>query len=197
MLSVPVLENKKSLEDAIISDTSGHFRRLLVSLAQVHRCCAFVLCMDLIMKTCNIKDRNVNVISVFFPVIILKGNRDESENVDVSLAKQDAQVIIEILFKNMHFSVFEECLLYSVCVLLQTLYQAGENKLGTDESKFNAILCARSKAHLRAGTSWAFDWNNSIILSSQSPFKIEQFILRHPRQIVFFLGNWYCSYLLE
>ncbi|XP_077053225.1 annexin A11a isoform X2 [Siphateles boraxobius] len=77
-------ENKKTLEDAISSDTSGHFRRLLVSLAQ--------------------------------------GNRDESENVDISLAKQDAQ----------------------------TLYQAGENKLGTDESKFNAILCARSKAHLRA-----------------------------------------------
>uniref|UniRef100_A0A8C5NBU7 Annexin n=1 Tax=Gouania willdenowi TaxID=441366 RepID=A0A8C5NBU7_GOUWI len=57
-------EYKKSLEDAIVSDTSGHFRRLLVSLAQA-------------------------------------------------------------------------------------LYAAGEKKLGTDESKFNAILCARSKAHLR------------------------------------------------
>uniref|UniRef100_A0A8C2E1R5 Annexin n=1 Tax=Cyprinus carpio TaxID=7962 RepID=A0A8C2E1R5_CYPCA len=77
-------ENKKSLEDSISGDTSGHFRRLLVSLAQ--------------------------------------GNRDESENVDISVVKQDAQ----------------------------GLYQAGENKLGTDESKFNAILCARSKAHLRA-----------------------------------------------
>ncbi|KAM9477197.1 annexin A11a [Clarias gariepinus] len=77
-------ENKKSLEDAISGDTSGHFRRLLISLAQ--------------------------------------GNRDETETVDISLAKQDAQ----------------------------TLYQAGENKLGTDESKFNAILCARSKPHLRA-----------------------------------------------
>ncbi|GAA6110657.1 annexin A11a isoform X1 [Tachysurus ichikawai] len=77
-------ENKKSLEDAISGDTSGHFRRLLISLAQ--------------------------------------GNRDERETVDISLAKQDAQ----------------------------TLYQAGENKLGTDESKFNAILCARSKSHLRA-----------------------------------------------
>ncbi|XP_015458852.3 annexin A11a isoform X3 [Astyanax mexicanus] len=77
-------EYKKSLEDSISGDTSGHFRRLLVSLAQ--------------------------------------GNRDERENVDIALAKQDAQ----------------------------TLYQAGENKLGTDESKFNAILCARSKPHLRA-----------------------------------------------
>ncbi|XP_008277022.1 annexin A5-like isoform X2 [Stegastes partitus] len=77
-------EYKKSLEDAISGDTSGHFRRLLISLAQ--------------------------------------GNRDERQNVDISLAKQDAQA----------------------------LYAAGENKLGTDESKFNAILCARSKPHLRA-----------------------------------------------
>ncbi|XP_030626953.1 annexin A11a isoform X2 [Chanos chanos] len=77
-------EYKKTLEEAISGDTSGHFRRLLVSLAQ--------------------------------------GSRDERENVDISLAKQDAQA----------------------------LYAAGENKLGTDESKFNAILCARSKPHLRA-----------------------------------------------
>uniref|UniRef100_A0A7N5ZYZ7 Annexin n=1 Tax=Anabas testudineus TaxID=64144 RepID=A0A7N5ZYZ7_ANATE len=77
-------EYGKKLEDAIISDTSGHFRRLLVSLSQ--------------------------------------GNRDERETVDISLAKQDAQ----------------------------KLYAAGENKVGTDESQFNAILCARSKPHLRA-----------------------------------------------
>lgn len=36
-----------------------------------------------------------------------------------------------------------------LCV--QELYAAGENRLGTDESKFNAILCARSRAHLQAG----------------------------------------------
>ncbi|XP_034041337.1 annexin A11a isoform X2 [Thalassophryne amazonica] len=77
-------EYKKTLESSISGDTSGHFRRLLVSLAQ--------------------------------------GNRDERPNVDLSLAKQDAQA----------------------------LYAAGENKLGTDESKFNAILCSRSKAHLSA-----------------------------------------------
>uniref|UniRef100_A0A8D0CXD9 Annexin n=1 Tax=Sander lucioperca TaxID=283035 RepID=A0A8D0CXD9_SANLU len=77
-------EYGKSLEDAISSDTSGHFRRLLISLSQ--------------------------------------GNRDEREAVDVAMAKQDAQ----------------------------KLYAAGENKVGTDESQFNAILCARSKPHLRA-----------------------------------------------
>ncbi|XP_042674247.1 annexin A11 [Centrocercus urophasianus] len=77
-------EFKKTLEDAIRSDTSGHFQRLLISLAQ--------------------------------------GNRDESTNVDMSLVQKD----------------------------VQELYAAGENRLGTDESKFNAILCARSRAHLRA-----------------------------------------------
>uniref|UniRef100_A0A674PBK4 Annexin n=1 Tax=Takifugu rubripes TaxID=31033 RepID=A0A674PBK4_TAKRU len=80
-------EYGKKLEDAISSDTSGHFRRLLISLSQV-----------------------------------AAGNRDERETVDISLAKQDAQ----------------------------KLYSAGENKVGTDESQFNAILCARSKPHLRA-----------------------------------------------
>ncbi|KAM9380060.1 annexin A11 [Phaethornis superciliosus] len=77
-------EFKKTLEEAIKSDTSGHFQRLLISLAQ--------------------------------------GNRDESTNVDMSLVQKD----------------------------VQELYAAGENRLGTDESKFNAILCARSRAHLRA-----------------------------------------------
>uniref|UniRef100_A0A6Q2ZEH1 Annexin n=1 Tax=Esox lucius TaxID=8010 RepID=A0A6Q2ZEH1_ESOLU len=77
-------EYGKKLEDAIINDTSGHFRRLLVSLCQ--------------------------------------GNRDEREQVDINLAKQDAQ----------------------------KLYAAGENKVGTDESQFNAILCSRSRPHLKA-----------------------------------------------
>ncbi|NXG75052.1 ANX11 protein, partial [Baryphthengus martii] len=77
-------EFKKTLEEAIKSDTSGHFQRLLISLSQ--------------------------------------GNRDESTNVDMSLVQKD----------------------------VQELYAAGENRLGTDESKFNAILCARSRAHLRA-----------------------------------------------
>ncbi|XP_075073226.1 annexin A11 [Mixophyes fleayi] len=77
-------EFKKTLEQALKSDTSGHFQRLLISLAQ--------------------------------------GNRDESTNVDMSLVQRD----------------------------VQELYAAGENRLGTDESKFNAILCARSRAHLNA-----------------------------------------------
>uniref|UniRef100_A0A8C1VKI3 Annexin n=1 Tax=Cyprinus carpio TaxID=7962 RepID=A0A8C1VKI3_CYPCA len=71
-------EYGKSLEDAISGDTSGHFRRLLISLSQV-----------------------------------------------------------QTFISQYMFSV------------LQKLYAAGENKVGTDESQFNAILCARSKPHLR------------------------------------------------
>ncbi|CAH2321734.1 annexin A11 [Pelobates cultripes] len=77
-------EFKKTLEQAIKSDTSGHFQRLLISLSQ--------------------------------------GNRDESTNVDMTLVQRD----------------------------VQELYAAGENRLGTDESKFNAILCSRSRTHLNA-----------------------------------------------
>ncbi|XP_053556929.1 annexin A11-like [Bombina bombina] len=77
-------EFKKTLEQAIKSDTSGHFQRLLISLSQ--------------------------------------GNRDESSHVDMTLVQRD----------------------------VQELYAAGENRLGTDESKFNAILCARSRPHLNA-----------------------------------------------
>ncbi|XP_062926459.1 annexin A4-like isoform X1 [Mobula hypostoma] len=77
-------EFKKTLEQDIKSDTSGHFERLLVSLVQ--------------------------------------GNRDESQNVDITLVKKDAQ----------------------------DLYNAGEGRMGTDESRFNAILCSRNRSHLRA-----------------------------------------------
>uniref|UniRef100_A0A8D0CZ87 Annexin n=1 Tax=Sander lucioperca TaxID=283035 RepID=A0A8D0CZ87_SANLU len=82
-------EYGKSLEDAISSDTSGHFRRLLISLSQV-------------------------AAAPFTP-------------------EPD----------------FSSCDLLSVA-FANKLYAAGENKVGTDESQFNAILCARSKPHLRA-----------------------------------------------
>ncbi|XP_071340073.1 annexin A3a [Trachinotus anak] len=54
-------------------------------------------------------------------LILAEGQRDESPTADVQKAKEDAQ----------------------------TLYQAGEKKLGTDESKFIDILCHRSIPQLR------------------------------------------------
>ncbi|XP_012720792.2 annexin A3a [Fundulus heteroclitus] len=54
-------------------------------------------------------------------VLLAEGDRDESNAVDVDKAKEDAQ----------------------------TLYNAGEKKWGTDESKFIDILCQRSVAQLR------------------------------------------------
>ncbi|XP_036383335.1 annexin A3a [Megalops cyprinoides] len=54
-------------------------------------------------------------------LILAEGNRDESMNVDEEKAKEDAK----------------------------TLYDAGEKKWGTDESKFIDILCHRSIPQLR------------------------------------------------
>uniref|UniRef100_K1QMV5 Annexin n=1 Tax=Magallana gigas TaxID=29159 RepID=K1QMV5_MAGGI len=74
----------RTLEQDIVSDTSGHFKRLMVSLAN--------------------------------------GGRMENQAVDMKKAQDDAQ----------------------------RLYAAGEKKLGTDESTFNALLASQSYEQLRA-----------------------------------------------
>jgi len=77
-------EFKRDLEHDLASETSGNFKRLLVSV-------------------CN-------------------ANRDQSSTVDMAKAEKDAK----------------------------EMFEAGEKMLGTDESAFNAVLCARSHAQLKA-----------------------------------------------
>lgn len=75
---------KRDLEKDCMSETSGHFKRLLVSMCQ--------------------------------------GNRDETNTVDMAKATKEAQ----------------------------DLFQAGEKKWGTDESRFNVVLASRNFPQLRA-----------------------------------------------
>nr|CAB3222056.1 annexin-B12-like [Phallusia mammillata] len=74
----------KKLENELMSETSGHFRKLLVSLNNA--------------------------------------GRDESHNVNVAKAREDAD----------------------------KLYRAGEKKWGTDEATFNLIMASRSHVQLQA-----------------------------------------------
>jgi annexin A7/11 len=77
------LKFSRDLEKDLMNETSGHFKRLVVSLATA--------------------------------------NRMENQPVDIEKAKRDAM----------------------------ELYQAGEKILGTDESKFNQILCSQGYDQLR------------------------------------------------
>ena len=72
-----VIGHGKKLEESIISETSGHLKRLLVAL--------------------------------------LQANRPEGNTIDRRKARNDAKA----------------------------LFEAGEKKFGTDESRFNVILCSR------------------------------------------------------
>ncbi|KAJ1143092.1 hypothetical protein NDU88_009403 [Pleurodeles waltl] len=71
-------------------------------------------------------------------VSMCQGNRDENQTVNYQMAQQDAQ----------------------------RLYQAGEGKLGTDESSFNLVLASRSFPHLKAVVEAYFKIANRDLLST-------------------------------
>ena len=115
-------EFRRDLEKDVVSDTSGHLKRLLVSMCQVislfpnplpHLVSHLLLLLLLLLPLLFL------LIFLLFPP---QGAREENTQVDLVKAKREAQ----------------------------ELYRAGEGKWGTDESKFNQVLAVRSFPQLRA-----------------------------------------------
>ncbi len=114
-----------------------------------------------------VNDRNVKVISVFLPVIISKGNRDERENVDISVAKQDAQVIIKIVLKR-YASYSLKSLYYALFVFCCRLY-IKQGKINLAQMSLSSTPYCVLGAKLTS-EQVCHGWNNRILLSSRSPF---------------------------
>lgn len=92
---VSLSEFKKTLEEAIRSDTSGHFQRLLISLSQV----PFPPTTELRAQSRERWKRHgggegtqLQGAALTVPPASFQGNRDESTNVDMTLVQRDAQV---------------------------------------------------------------------------------------------------------
>uniref|UniRef100_A0A8C1Q7H6 Annexin n=1 Tax=Cyprinus carpio TaxID=7962 RepID=A0A8C1Q7H6_CYPCA len=128
----------RTLCDDLEGDTHGHFEDILVALVTPPAkfdCQEFIRAIKgagtnesiLIELFASRSNHQIKAIVVYFPetgrtlLILAEGKRVESTNVDVAKAKEDAKI----------------------------LYEAGEKKWGTDESKFIDILCHRSVPQLR------------------------------------------------
>lgn len=97
---VSLLEFKKTLEEAIRSDTSGHFQRLLISLSQVpfpgQRSGPQQGEVDLWAMGRRNREGGVRLqgVTLTSQPASFQGNRDESTNVDMTLVQRDVQVSV-------------------------------------------------------------------------------------------------------
>ncbi|NWR79865.1 ANXA4 protein, partial [Centropus unirufus] len=130
----------RDLIDDLKSELSGNFERVIIgmmtptTLYDVHELrramkvqkssfCLSYVCVLLPEYGCTLEEDIVSDTSSKFRRVLVSlstGNRDEGTYVDEALAQQDAQC----------------------------LYEAGEQRWGTDEAQFIAILCTRNRYHL-------------------------------------------------
>lgn len=153
ILIFSIIAFKKSLEDAIASDTSGHFKRILIALAQVH------------LHSSHIQTLTHSSYFVLYKLIfhftdgVCQGAREEGP-VDMARALEDAQVSVKYLQNTVKcwwftkykgntkvFNVFTQC---------KELAEACNADSGDMEDKFMSILCTRSFPHLRKGNANTF-----------------------------------------
>lgn len=87
-------DHKQGLEKAVISETSGHFKRLLVSLLTVRWATWRIYSNILYDHTCYVLYTAMSFLACIFILFLGQANREQEGPVNLERAKKDARVCI-------------------------------------------------------------------------------------------------------
>uniref|UniRef100_A0A4W3H9Q5 Annexin n=1 Tax=Callorhinchus milii TaxID=7868 RepID=A0A4W3H9Q5_CALMI len=127
----------KDLVKELKSELSGNFEKAVLSLIKP----------SLLYDATELKDAIKGAGTDEQCLIEILASRSNAEIHEINrIYKAEFKKTLEEDIKSDTSGHFERLLVS----LTQDLYTAGEGRMGTDESRFNAILCARSRPHLKA-----------------------------------------------